>query len=580
MRRAASWLLALAAASCGGSDLPPFTVPLDFQKPCGECHKAEDLTRTVSTEQDGVRAWVAAQGSGMVRADSPLPTARGDQWTMPWPERGRHEAADLTDLGRCLDCHPVRQDGMGHGARAFPGDSRTRLLEGGRSCAEDCHGWIRDVSVRVAGFAGPSGPTAVYEGSLRPAALLAETYSAHARLWREGLRSVSPLIKVAAFKPGCGGCHAQAEESHGAIPSCLDCHSMGGADGGVHRRHVDLVGGFQDARDPQRPSGTGACDYCHAPDGGVTERSRAGCYNCHLSAHQPLNRERTAHFWPIRRGDGGVILDGGVGADGGARTHPVGWAAPSQHGIGANLQAVDCRECHGPNLTGGSSPVSCDSCHAVGWRTRCTYCHGGLENGTGAPPRGLSGTIDPASQRFRTHTAHVRRNTHPGYDCSQCHVKPADGLSEGHMFDATPGRAEVTFAAGLSPAGTYANGTCSTLYCHGDGQGPNGTAANDGPTATCAGCHPFTGSGVEAYGAMSGRHRMHLALGNLCAECHSQVIDGEGFIIAPELHVNGQKEVGFATTNVTYGGGKCSGTCHAWLHSNSTWLLGADGGAN
>ncbi len=50
-------------------------------------------------------------------------------------------------------------------------------------------------------------------------------------------------------------------------------------------------------------------------------------------------------------------------------------------------------------------------------------------------------------------------------------MKPVDVLSAGHIFDETPGAAEVDFSGGLSPAGThfsFGNNTCAG-NCHGEG---------------------------------------------------------------------------------------------------------------
>ena len=57
--------------------------------------------------------------------------------------------------------------------------------------------------------------------------------------------------------------------------------------------------------------------------------------------------------------------------------HPVGWVAEDVHGLAAKLQEDTCVACHGSDLEGGVVGVSCDTCHPAGWRTECTFCHGG-----------------------------------------------------------------------------------------------------------------------------------------------------------------------------------------------------------
>src|SRR5205814_2192141 len=65
-----------------------------------------------------------------------------------------------------------------------------------------------------------------------------------------------------------------------------------------------------------------------------------------------------------------------------ARYHPSGFADAIIHGPELKLQRQDCRTCHGADLKGGSSAVSCDGCHTSGWRTHCVFCHGGANGDT------------------------------------------------------------------------------------------------------------------------------------------------------------------------------------------------------
>ena len=244
------------------------------------------------------------------------------------------------------------------------------------------------------------------------------------------------------------------------------------------------------------------------------------------------------------------------------------------HGPELKLQLQDCRGCHGQDLTGGVGP-SCDTCHTPAdpqaWRTTCTFCHGGTDNQTGAPPRNLAGTSGPGG--FPAHTVHVTQGIAAAQDCTSCHVKPADALSMNHVFDATPGAAEVVFTAGPSPAGTFDGTQCSNLYCHGNGRGDNGTVALNAAAMTCASCHPSLQSGSGTWSTMSGDHRLHLSKGMTCTECHNSVTADNASILDPLLHVDGQKEVVFTAANFTYDPAtrRCNGSCHGEGHNNRTW---------
>ena len=257
--------------------------------------------------------------------------------------------------------------------------------------------------------------------------------------------------------------------------------------------------------------------------------------------------------------------------------HPPGWEASEVHGLASNLQTDgDCRSCHGADLTGGQGLTqgpSCDSCHEPGWRTDCTYCHGGVDNLTGAPPEDIDNSL--VSVAFPPHTEHVTGGalgyTHPAYGCTHCHEARVDVLTPGHIFDdVTAGYGELNYTGGLSPYGTYLFGTCSNLYCHGDGQADNGSVTV-GETMYCYSCHADgLNSGAAEWALMSGRHLTHLEEGVQCYECHAQVTDAAQGILNGEYHVNGQVEL-LLPVEMVYNGATCNGTCHNHLHENDVW---------
>ncbi len=271
--------------------------------------------------------------------------------------------------------------------------------------------------------------------------------------------------------------------------------------------------------------------------------------------------------------DAGFDPDGGSAAPdaGFQRHHPAGFDQAAAHGPALKQQAEDCRTCHGADLRGGSGP-SCDSCHAAGWRTNCTYCHGGTDSMTGAPPRDLNGTTQRAQLSFRAHTEHGSNTLHPAYDCVQCHTKPSDVLSSNHIFDSTPGHVEVSFLGGISASGTYGgSGACSTLYCHGNGRTSQGSYNHTQAAPACGSCHPGpSATGIQAL-RMSGQHGRHIGERIACAECHADTVSSNGMIIGPDRHVNGMKDFRAPGTTITYSGGRCSGNCHGEVHNARRW---------
>jgi predicted CxxxxCH...CXXCH cytochrome family protein len=275
----------------------------------------------------------------------------------------------------------------------------------------------------------------------------------------------------------------------------------------------------------------------------------------------------------------GGTYETGKPPDNGERHHPVGFAEPDQHGPALKLQAEDCRLCHGQDLAGGVGvEPSCDGCHQpleqpTAWRTNCVFCHGGMQDQTGAPPRQIDGSTGGGS--FPAHSAHVTSRIGLASDCTDCHVKATDVLSPGHVFDASPGRAEVDLGAGRSPQGVYAADMCTNMYCHGNGRGENGTIPRTAAVLDCTGCHPGLATGAAGWQAMSGQHALHLGTGTItCGECHrSTTTDGQAVTNAA-VHVDGLRQVAFTAAGFTFdqdGGQTCTGTCHSHDHQGVVW---------
>lgn len=352
------------------------------------------------------------------------------------------------------------------------------------------------------------------------------------RGWR-GLAQVGLAVALAGCLNDSGTGGEQVADTVGAVDGLVGSDSGGGTD----------IGALPDA----------AADAGALPD-------TAGADGTLPDAIEPVDGAE-----PL---DGTTPLDVATDAktDTGAGTyHPAGWASATKHGMAAKMGDQDCRSCHGADLTGDGPIASCDSCHEAGWRTNCTFCHGGTDNATGAPPQGLDDLDSPLT--FPAHSKHVEQTIHGAYDCSQCHKKPTDVLSEGHLFDSTPGKAEIDFSGGLNKSGTFASGSCSSLYCHGNGRVDNGVATvNDAPK-TCSSCHP---SGTTGINAMSGKHALHVYEGISCWECHQGVLASNGTFVDPTLHVNGVKNPQLPA-GITYTGGSCSGTCHGKGHGSKKW---------
>lgn len=372
-------------------------------------------------------------------------------------------------------------------------------------------------------------------------------------------------------------CHGNGQGDNGTVAAdalpmtCESCHaglSSGSAGwsqmGGLHEFHLDSGASCEDCHQRTTSNGTSIAD----PD-------------LHVNAIRDVDFSAAGFSWDLgQRTCSGTCHSHGHSASswlgGGQRFHPADYALAAQHSPDMELQRMDCRDCHADDLTGDLGP-SCDTCHTPvnpGWRSDCVFCHGDDDNSTGAPPRDLGALPMSGSQAFLAHTAHVTQGISQAYDCTQCHTKPSDVLDPGHAFDGTPGRGEVSFSAGLSDAGTYNGaGTCSSLYCHGNGRGNNGTATDGTAAMQCDSCHAGMGSSESAWGSMSGEHRKHLQENFDCGECHLEVTSDGMSIQDPLLHVDDVNQVQLANMGITYNGatGRCAGDCHGKSHDNEGW---------
>jgi predicted CxxxxCH...CXXCH cytochrome family protein len=274
-----------------------------------------------------------------------------------------------------------------------------------------------------------------------------------------------------------------------------------------------------------------ACTGCHAPTAlpqahppVAADATRADCETCHVTS---------AHM------EGAVAL---VGHEPAFKTDP---ASPQFHAARANDGLADCQGCHGQDLAGGAARASCARCHdedlpdgVASWKVNCVMCHGGTDGASGAPPTATWGN-DADAVRVGAHTAHVTPSAvSPGFDCSVCHVKPADALAGGHL-DAGP--AEVRFA-GVGAVGVPAPptwdreaATCAGTYCHGatmkGGTKPTPVWTRTGEAA-CGACHGLPPPAPHATAA-------GLAA---CASCHAATMNATGALIAPSAggkHLDG-----------------------------------------
>jgi predicted CxxxxCH...CXXCH cytochrome family protein len=407
----------------------------------------------------------------------------------------------------------------------------------------------------------------------------------------DATRESDPLVRAAppaSTLGGDGGAHLAhlSGDSFRAPLACAECHDVPAlvdhADGVVDVPMAGLA--VADGASPSWDSASGTCSsvYCHgATLGGGPAQAPAwsstaglGCSSCH-GAPPPAPHAASTSCGGCHTGytqssvNAATHLDGTVEVSGG---HASGWSDPTQHGYEVNRSGLaSCRTCHETDLTGGSSGVSCNSCHGgTAWQTSCTFCHGDTSTGHASPPVDTQGRSSATNVSVGVHASHVGTTMATPIACTECHPSRAGSnvVTDALHVDGN-GVAEVSFGTlartGSAPA-TYdrvsgTSATCASTYCHGrfTGGANSGSGATVSWTSTsqvtCASCHgdpPGTG-----------RHSRHNNYA--CSECH-----GHGGSGAP--HANGVKNVALVS-GTPFNGTSCGTfSCHGKNHdSGETW---------
>jgi predicted CxxxxCH...CXXCH cytochrome family protein len=169
-------------------------------------------------------------------------------------------------------------------------------------------------------------------------------------------------------------------------------------------------------------------------------------------------------------------------------------------------------------------------------KSNCTTCHGSPQRSgdalaQSAPPFDLSGRSDPQRRGVGAHLVHLTGTTHRAVPCDECHLVPQRTEDPGHADTALP--AEVHFGSlaqhgGHLPSYRADELACSGSYCHSGRE--VGWLPSPSPKPSCTGCHGMPPPPPHPQS-------------DACAQCHGEVIDELGALIAPALHVDGQLQL-------------------------------------
>ncbi|OGU07439.1 MAG: hypothetical protein A2075_14175 [Geobacteraceae bacterium GWC2_58_44] len=222
-------------------------------------------------------------------------------------------------------------------------------------------------------------------------------------------------------------------------------------------------------------------------------------------------------------------------------------------GSAAVSSSTGCSECHGADLAGGNSKVSCFSASFTDGNGVTVACHPNGDHSFGHP----SSWADPTSAGFHGSATFngsaVKGSATLAEECGLCHATSQNVL----LVGSAPSCLSTDQRWGIS--------------CH----ATSPALASRG----CVSCHAVPPSGPDGAAApnRSGAHGVHLGLGLGCSACHTK--GGTG----TEKHAAGN---GVAYLNLStgyqaksgsfaYSGGKCSAVaCHGGQQTPN-WIGGS-----
>ncbi|NTU50303.1 MAG: hypothetical protein HGA87_05390 [Desulfobulbaceae bacterium] len=310
-----------------------------------------------------------------------------------------------------------------------------------------------------------------------------------------------------APQANCAECHGQDLKGgsfrNTSTPSCYECHKTAVWD--WKKTHtLRLTGpdgsGYHNPTDMHNPQVY--CTSCHGQTlrGGTFNGSPTkSCYQCHKTAVWDWRSSHTARLTGVD-GSGyhqpgyntpltkcvschGSDLKGGASGRSCYQCHKTAvWDWRSSHTVNISNHwhkpgffdpATNCTQCHGTDLKGGTSKISCytSSCHATAvwnWRSTHTVNIGGYGH--------QAGFFSPSTNCVKCHGSDLRGGL-SGRSCYQCHTAVWDWRSthtrsrDGAMHMSGNNNTctkchGTTFTGGISGKSCYGSG------CHRTGQPP------------------------------------------------------------------------------------------------------------
>lgn len=237
-----------------------------------------------------------------------------------------------------------------------------------------------------------------------------------------------------------------------------------------------------------------SCPECHGADlgGGA---SKVSCFT-------PQESSATCH-------------ESGTG-----KRHTAGWSLDSEHGQSAKARPGissglgSCQACHGNDYSGGTSEVSCSSCHRVP-----------------AP--------HPRSPWLRSPNSHSSANEQNAPFCVECHRDPQSdqppgcfngSLCHGEAGYHAPGWEEAENHGAEAMGQSAGRGFASCQECHGSDFGGGSSEIS------CYSCHGTDAPHPIGWKGGTGHRSTDEGHAPICGDCHGEISPSGGCFTANACH--------------------------------------------
>ncbi len=436
--------------------------------------------------------------------------------------------------GGCISCHNAGGAFTDDGAPAT--GSHARHLALNNVLCEQCHtGAIKNSSGGVTHANGTVEVTSGYTASpvaKHTAGTYTGTCSTSCHSDGNGTRVTTPLWGV-TMPADCTGCHggaATVTPTYGVINT------------GKHSSHMNNYSTLG-------RSNNFMCAECHAKTVSMTSNTVITTRGNHLNSFKDYS---------------------GVKA-GGSDSYATATGVCSNvycHSSGREINVF--RTMTGSKTWRGTARFDCNGCHG-------SEAGASWNNSFGAPnyDNGI-----PAANSHKKHTVDAGLTDSRG--CAICHATTVDRNVANKLRDYSSAHLNKTRDIAFQTSGNYTaeTKTCSSIYCHSNGQSTPGTifaTASWGATLNCTSCHDTKKTSATAT-TLSGKHDRHMnsnsnvmiGAGNglNCVDCHARTVSDNSTLSDATRHSNGFIEYsGLKTGNFNATTKQCS---NVYCHSNGS----------